>query len=78
MVDSRQVIEHDSEAALELLAEAPGARDSGSRVVENVADEVKSGDLAGNGGAVDQERCYDDVGNLVIECIRRTLRFQGN
>lgn len=42
--------------------------------MEDVADEVKAGNLAGDGGAVDKQRCYDDVGNLVGGRIRRILR----
>ena len=55
MVDRREVIEDESQARLELLPELPSHGQRSRRVVENVADEVQAGDLAGNGRAVHYE-----------------------
>ena len=68
MVDVRKVIKDDAQAGLELLTELPRARDGGRRVVEDIADEMQSGDFARNGCAFDEQGGDDDIGYL-RECV---------
>ena len=49
------MVKDDPESGLEFLSKFPCTWDGCSGVVEDVADEVETGDFAGDGGAVDEE-----------------------
>lgn len=55
MIDRREMVEDESEAGLELLAEFPGHGEGRGRVMEYVADQVQPSEFARNGGGVDYE-----------------------
>ena len=61
------MVKDDPESSLEFLSELPCAWDGCGRVVEDVADEVETGDFAGDGGAVDEERCNYYVAYLKVK-----------
>ena len=51
------MVKDDPGSGLEFLSKFPCTWDGCSGVVEDVADEVETGDFAGDGGAVDKEGC---------------------
>lgn len=55
MIDRREMVEDEPEAGLELLAEFPGHGKGRCGVVEDVADEVQSGEFTWDGSGVDYE-----------------------
>ena len=61
------MVKDDPESGLEFLSELPCAWDGRGGVVENVADEVETGDFAGDGGAVDEEGCNYYVAYLKVK-----------
>jgi len=64
MIDRRKVVENETKSALKLLSELPSHGQWCGRVVQDVTNEMQTGELAGHRRAINDERSNDDIGNL--------------
>ena len=70
MIDCRKVIKDDTKSALKLLSKLPSHRQWRGGVVQDITDEMQSGELARNWGAINDERRDNDVGNLEVVLLK--------
>ena len=70
MIDRRKVIKYETESALKLLSKFPSHGQRRGGVVQDVTDEMQSSELARNWRAINDQRRYDDIGNLSMALLR--------